>query len=465
MQEVKNPLGYENVGKLILRFSIPAIASFLVHALYTIVDQIYIGRGFFGYEGIGELGMGAVHVAFPLVITATALSLLLGVGTAVNFNLNLGRGSRESAAKTAGNGLFMMTVCGIVLGLAAFLFSGELLALFGVTERIHPYAAPYMKILCFGIPLQVFITGASKLIRADGAPAYSMICLMSGAVMNIILDPIFIYILGLGMAGAAVATVISQLISCSIALFYLLRKFSSIKFNKSLFAPEIRVMARICALGAAACFNQLSLVVVQIAMNNTLRHYGAESIYGSEIPLACVGAISKINVVFFAFVIGIAQGCQPINSFNYGAKNYARVKQSYITALIMASAFSVLIFIVFQLFPRQVMGIFGEGSEEFFLFSERYLRIFMMLICITGVLPVTSNFFASIGKAWVGIVLSLTRQIVFLLPLLLIMPRFFGIDGVVYAGPIADGAAFILAGVFIIREIKKLGKLQNQTLT
>ncbi|MCL1823712.1 MAG: MATE family efflux transporter [Oscillospiraceae bacterium] len=465
MQDVQqNPLGYEKIGKLILKFSIPAILSFLVHAVYNIVDQIYIGRGFLNFEGIGELGMAATNIAFPLVTIATALALLLAVGTASNFNLRLGAGKNKEAAEVAGNGLLMMLISGVFLCLLAFGFNHQLLSVFGVTEKIEPYASSYMSIICFGIPFQILTTGACQLIRSDGSPAYSMICLMSGAVLNIILDPILIYYLDMGIAGAAAATVLSQFLCTVIALFYILKKFKHVKLHKNCFKPDVSLMGKICALGTAACFNQLAMTVVQIVMNNTLKIYGADSIYGSEIPLACVGAISKINVVFLAFVIGTAQGCQPINGFNYGAKKYDRVKQTYITALTAATAFSTLIFLVFQLFPREVMGIFGEGSDAYFLFAERYLKIFMMLIFLNGIQPVTANFFTSIGKARVGIIISLTRQIVFLVPLLLTLPLLFGIDGVVYAGPVSDGAAFLLAGVFIIREIKKLNQLQKELL-
>ena len=467
MQDVKqNPLGTEKIGKLILKYSIPTILSFLVGAIYVITDQIYIGRGlpFLGIEGIGVLGMAATGVTFPLTTITTALALLIAVGTAANFNLRLGAGNKKAAAKVAGNGLLMMAVFGILLGAGAFIFRRQLLYLFGVTAEILPYAESYVSVLCFALPLQVF-AGSCHLIRSDGSPAYSMLCIMSGAVMNIILDPILIYGLGMGMAGAALATVLSQSLSVSLALFYLFKKFKSVKFTADCFKPELPEAVKICSLGAAACINQVAMAVLQIVMNNTLRHYGAESVYGSEIPIACVGAISKINVVFLAFVIGIAQGCQPINGFNYGAGNYDRVKRTYLTALTAATVFSTLIFLVFQLFPRQVMGVFGQGSEEYFLFSERYLRIFMMFIFINGIQPITSNFFTSIGKARVGIMLSATRQIVFLLPLLLLFPLRFGIDGVVYAGPVSDGAAFLLAGGFIIREIKKLNKLQKEKLT
>lgn len=450
----QNPLGYEKIGKLILKFSVPSITSFLVNAVYNIVDQIYIGHA------LQSTGIAATNIVFPLMTICTALALLLGVGSASNFNLRLGSGQPEKAANTAGNGIVLMAGCGAFLGIAAFFLTDFLLVLFGVTDEILVYAEPYMRIICIGIPFQVITTGACQLIRSDGKPAYAMMCLISGAVLNIILDPIFIFTLDMGIAGAALATVLSQILTAIVSVFYIIKKFRSVKLKKSNYIIKPDIAKQIFSLGMASCFNQLAMTVVQIVMNNTLKYYGGLSVYGSEIPLACVGAVSKINVVFLAFVIGIAQGCQPINGYNYGAKNYARVKKTYLTALIAATVFSTLIFLVFQIFPRQVLGIFGETGEEFFIFGERYLRIFMMFTFINGIQPITANYFTSIGKARVGIFISLTRQIIFLLPLVIILPIFFGIDGVVYTGPIADFAAFLLAVIFIIKEMKELNRLQ-----
>ena len=215
--------------------------------------------------------------------------------------------------------------------------------------------------------------------------------------------------------------------------------------------------------GASACFNQIAMAVVQIVLNNTLAHYGALSIYGSDIPLACAGIISKVNMIFMSFVIGISQGVQPIIGFNYGAALYRRVKKSYLLALAVATGLSLAAFACFQLFPRQIISIFGTGSEMYYQFSERYFRIYMFLTLINGIQPVTSNFFNSIGKARLGVFMSLTRQILFLLPLIVIFPLFMGIDGVMYAGPIADGAAAIVCGLFTVRELRELTRLQQKT--
>lgn len=450
---MRNPLATEPIGKLIRKFAIPAIISFLVSALYNIVDQIFIG------QGVGMLGNAATNVAFPLTTISTALALLLGIGSASNFNLELGAGNKERARHIAGNGVTVMAIAGVVLAVIVLCFLKPLMLAFGSTEQVLPYAITYTQITAFGIPLLIFSTGVSQIIRADGSPTYSMVCVMSGAILNTILDPLFIFTFGMGIAGGALATVLGQLLSAILAVRYLF-KFKAFRLSKDYLKPQGKYIRAIAALGAAACFNQLAMTAVQITMNNTLTYYGAMSQYGSEIPLACVGIISKVNILFMGFVLGIAQGCQPICGFNYGAKNYGRVRQTYKMAAIAVTIISTVCFLCFQLFPRQIVSVFGEGSEAYFIFAERYFRIFMLLVFANGIQPLTANFFTSIGKAKVGILISMTRQIIFLLPLILIFPIFFGIDGVMYAGPIADGTAAIVSIYMILREMKKMKRLE-----
>lgn len=445
------PLWYEPIGRLLLRFAVPSIISFLVSALYNIVDQIFIG------QGVGMLGNAATNVAFPLTTISTSIALLIGVGAASNFNLEQGRGNRERAGQIAGSGIAMLALFGIALAAAVLLFLNPLLPLFGATEEVLPYAQSYTGITAFGIPLLIFTTGGSHMIRADGSPRYAMYCMLSGALLNTVLDPLFIFRLDMGIAGAALATVLGQAVSAGMAISYFPR-FRSVRITWRLLRPRGDCMRAIAALGAAACFNQLAMTLVQITMNNTLTFYGALSDYGQNIPLACVGVISKVNVVLMAFIIGTAQGCQPICGFNYGAKNYPRVKKTYLTAAAVVTAISTAAFLCFQIFPRQIVAIFGEGSEAYFHFAERYFRIYMMLVFLNGIQPLTANFFTSIGKAKMGILMSMTRQILFLLPLIVIFPRFFGIDGVMYAGPIADGVAALLSAFLAGRELHDMGK-------
>lgn len=447
---MSNPLAWENIGKLIMRFAIPAIISMLVGALYNIVDQIFIGRS------VGMLGNAATNVSFPLTTISTAIALLIGVGSASNFNLELGRGNQEKAGFIAGNGISLLFISGLILSIIVRIFLEPLIRMFGATDEVFSYAMTYTGITSLGIPFLIFSTGGSTLVRADGSPTYAMLSVILGAVTNVVLDYLFIFRFHMGMAGAAWATVIGQVVSSLMVVRYFFR-FKTLKLTKRFLKIKGTYTIAIVSLGLASFFNQLAMTLVQITMNNTLTHYGATSRFGSEIPLASVGIISKVNIVFMAFVIGTAIGCQPINGFNYGAKNYARVKKTYKTAVIMTSTIATTAFLLFQVFPRQIIGIFGQGSPEYFEFATRYMRIFMLLTFVNGIQPVTSSFFTSIGKATKGTILSLTRQIIFLLPLIIIFPRFFGVEGVMYAGPIADGAAALASLLLIGLEFRNMG--------
>jgi len=450
-----NPLGYEKESKLLINFAIPCIISMLVTALYNIVDQIFIG------QGVGMLGNAATNVAFPLSTTCTAISLLIGIGSASNFSLELGAGNDKKSADYAANCIIMFAIFGLCLFAAVTLFLTPMLKFFGATDEVLPYAQAYTRITAFGFPFLIGNTAMSKLILADGSPRYSMMSMLTGAVINTILDPLFIFKFNMGMTGAALATIIGQYVSFGISLRYMFR-FKHIRLGRENFKLRTDLCRRICSLGASSCFNQIAMTIVQIVMNNTLSYYGALSNYGSEIPLACAGIIAKVNMIFMALVIGISQGTQPIIGFNYGAQKYHRVKKAYILAVSTASFLAICAFICFQVFPRQIISVFGSGSDMYFTFAERYFRIYMFLTIVNGIQPVTSNFFASIGKPRLGIFMSLTRQIIFLLPLIIIFPIFMGIDGVMYAGPIADAAAATVCVIFLVREIKELNAKQRE---
>lgn len=443
----KSPMAYESIGKLLVKFSVPSIISFLVNAIYNIVDQIFIG------QGVGMYGNAATNVAFPLTTICTALSLLIGIGGASNFNLDMGRGNQENAANIAGNAFTLMVLSGIILSAAVSVFLRPLMLAFGATEKVLPLAIDYTRIIAVGMPFLIFSTASSQLIRADGSPMYSMLCVLSGAAVNTVLDPIFIFKFNMGVSGAALATILGQMLSCALAVRYVFR-FHSVKLRRAHFYIKARLVKMIASLGAAACFNQFAMMAVQITMNNILTYYGAMSRYGSDIPLACVGVITKVNILYIGFVLGVAQGCQPIVGFNYGAGNYDRVRRTFLTGTTVATIISGIAFLCFRFFPREIISIFGEGSSEYFDFAIRYFRIFMFMTFMNGLQPMTANFFTSIGKAKMGILISMTRQIIFLLPLIVILPRFFGIDGIMFAGPIADGAAALVAGLLIIREFR-----------
>ena len=427
----------------------------LVNAVYNMVDQIFIGWG------IGMLGIAATNVALPLNTISTALALLVGIGGASNFSLSMGRGDEEKARLCAGNTVSLLVIFGISLGIASLVFLEPMLYLCGATDQVMPYAIPYTAIICFGLPFMVLTIGACHLIRADGNPKFAMWCMMSGAIFNLIFDPIFLFVFDMGIEGIALATTLGQVLSGSIGIFYLLRKFRTVRLTKSAFRPRWKTSSIIFALGAASFANQLAMTAVQIMLNNAFTHYGALSPYGSEIPLAAVGALSKVSILFIGICIGIAQGCQPIHGFNYGAKNYARVQQALRTALTAASCVSVLSFLIIQIFPQQIIAIFGESDPLYVQFGMRLFKIQFFMMFINGIQPVAANFFSSIGKPKIGMFTSLTRQIILFIPLILILPIFWGIDGILYAAPIADGVAAVIAISFLIREMRIMNQLKE----
>jgi MatE len=322
MKPSENPLGSEPVSTLLRRFAVPSVIAMLVSALYNMVDQLFIGHS------IGVLGNAATNVAFPLSMVCTSIGLLCGIGGAANFNLCMGRKDPEHAKSYVGNAISMLAILGVILCVAVQLFLRPMMLLFGATPDVIDYACTYTRITSIGFPFLIVTIGGSNLIRADGSPKFSMLCNLVGAIVNTILDPLFIFVFHMGMAGAALATITGQILSFALVVFYL-RGFKTLPLSLSDLKPKIACWARIAALGATPAFNQVAMMVVQIVMNNTLTYYGSNSVYGSDIPLACAGIISKVNMLFFSFVIGISQGLQPIVSFNFGAQKYDRVKDAY----------------------------------------------------------------------------------------------------------------------------------------
>lgn len=452
----RNPLEYESVGKLIAKYSVPAVISSLVSALYNIVDQIFIG------QRLGPTGNAATNVSFPLVMIMAALSMMYGVGGASVFSLHLGSDNKDAAKKTVANSLILIILSGIILGILTLIFLKPLMLAFGGRGQVLEYAMTYTGITAFGLPFAIVSTGGSQLIRADGSPKFAMFSSLSGAILNCVLDPIFIFALDMGIAGAAYATIIGQIVSAVLILSYF-RNFKSVKLSKSDFKLEKNYVTRIISLGSASGANQLAVTIVQIVMNNTLGHYGELSQYGRDIPLACVGVISKVNVIFSACIMGISQSSQPIAGYNFGAENYNRVRETYKKAAVIVSTISVIAFICFQVFPRQIISIFGNGDALYYEFALKYFHIFLFCTFLNGIQILSSNFFPSIGKGVLGIITSLSRQVFIFLPLIIVFPLIWGIDGVLFAGPIADGAAALIAAALIITEMKKW-PMTNKTI-
>lgn len=453
----KNMLGTEPVGKLLTKFAIPSIVAMLVSALYNMVDQIFIGNF------VGELGNAATNIAFPLSTLCIATCLLLGIGGASAFNLNMGAGNKEEAGFYIGNAISGMIIGGLILTLITEFFMEPMLVFFGSPDEVLPYATAYTQITAIGFPMLLISAGGGHLIRADGKPSMAMTCNLVGAISNTILDALFVVVFRWGMRGAAIATVIGQAIA-AIMVMVNIYHFRTVELSLKNFIPRMRYLSYVASLGMSQGFNQIAMMVVQIVLNNSLKAYGAKSVYGESIPIAVVGVVMKVAMIYFSICIGLSQGMQPIASFNYGAMNYRRTKEAYVKALSAGSIAGVIAFLLFQIFPAQLISIFGKGSPEYVEFAVKYFRIYLFFSFINNVQPLTSNFFSSIGKAKTGLFMSLTRQIIFLLPLIIILPLFWGIDGIMYAGPVADGLAFLISVVFIMREFGRPEYKNSATL-
>ena len=446
-KETNNPLGVQPVNRLLSQFAIPSIISMLVGSLYNIVDQFFIG------QRVGELGNAATNIAFPLSTSCLALALLIGIGGSSAFNLAMGSGHEKRAVNIMGNAVVLLAGSGLVLSIITLLFLKPLLLFFGSPKAVLPYAMEYTKITAFGFPFLLLSTGGGHLIRADGRPRITMLCNLVGAVLNTILDALFVFGLNLGMSGAALATIIGQIVSGALAIGYLMHG-KTVTIRRENLRVKWENVTRIASLGMAPCSNQVAMMVVQIIMNQSLKHYGSHSIYGENIPIACAGIITKVNMIFMSFVIGLSQGLQPIASFNDGAGKKGRVKEAYIKAISIGAVLAVIAFFMFQFFPRQIISIFGDGSELYYQFAIRYFHVFLFFTFVNFMQPITSNFFTAIGKPKVGSFLALTRQILFLLPLILLFPLFLGIDGIMYAGPVADCLAAVVCFIMVYRELR-----------
>lgn len=449
-QTANAALAEAKVSTLIRQFAAPAILANLVGSLYNIADQIFVG------QKLGTAGNAATNIAFPLVLLMTTFSMGIGSGGSSKFSLCQGAGETERAGKIVGNSLAALAASGTALMAVTLLFLRPLMVLFGAKGETLELAVEYTRILAIGMPFQIIGAGGSMFIRADGSPQYAMLSTLVGAVLNVILDPVFIFGFDLDMTGAALATIIGQILGAVLVAVYF-RRFKSLRLAKRHFAPDGTVLREICVLGLPAGLMQIAVMAVQIVMNNTLGSYGERSVYGRDVPLAVAGVVTKINSIFTATVMGICQSCQPIFGYNYGAGNYKRVRQTFRLTLGIATAVSAASEAVFQLFPHFILEIFQKGDALYLEFGTAYLRIFLGATFVNGVTVLVSNFFPSIGKAREGTVASLSRQVLFQLPAILLFPLVWGLDGVLYAGPVADTLAALLCAALAAPTLRTLG--------
>ena len=449
MEQTENILGTEKIGKLIRKFSIPCIISMLVNSLYNIVDQIYIG------QGVGYLGNGATNIVFPIVMISLAFSLMLGDGSSAYLSLKLGEKKKKDAELGIGNGIMLSVIVSIIFCAITLAFLPQLLNLFGCTANLKDYAIAYGRIIAIGLPFSMIGTTLNSIIRADGSPKYSMMSMVSGAILNTILDPVFIFVFNKGVEGAAMSTLVSQVLTFVLNIVYI-RKFKSIKLTKESLKLKANVCKKIATLGISSFITEMSIVCVMTAENNLLGKYGAESKFGAEIPITVLGIVMKISQILNSIVIGIAAGSQPIFGYNYGAQKYDRVKKTLKIVMGLSVIISAVAFILFQTIPDKLILIFGSGDENYIEFACLAFRIYLLLCIFDGIQISSGIFFQAIGKSVRSAALSLSRQIVILIPFMIILSHFFGIMGVLAAGPVADALAFILAAFFLIKEIRNL---------
>ncbi len=449
-----NPLGTEKISKLLVQFAIPAILSSLLGAIYNLTDQAFIG------QRIGYLGNAATTVAYPITIVCGAVGLLFGIGATVHFNLLQGKGKTDEALRYGANGISALVASGLSLMVLTLVFTTPILYLFGANQEVLPYAQSYLRITALGIPFLLITNGGTLLIRADGSPKYTLLCSIVGVGTNILLDFLFLYPLGMGVEGAALATILGQILSAVLVIRYL-GHMKTGNLKKEDFAIRKDRVGDMVKIGAAASLNQAAMLLSQVVQNSSLRHYGDLSVYGSSEVLAAAGVVAKVNMIFYSVIIGFSIGCEPIMGFNYGARQFDRVRETYRKTLLFVVIIGVVEFACFWLFPNQLLSVFGEGTAAYGAFAVRYMHIFLFMVAINGVAPVTMNMLSSTGNAKRGAIISLTRQIFLFIPLMLVLPLAWGLDGLLYAAPTADLLAMVIALAVVRPELRKMREGQG----
>jgi Na+-driven multidrug efflux pump/cytidylate kinase len=439
-----------------LKFSIPCILSLLVSSLYNIVDQIFIGN-----SELSTLGNAATGVVFPVFIIAQAFAWCFGDGCAAFLNICQGKNDADGAHKAIGASITVSFLSGVLMMLVIYPFKVPILNLFGASENTLAYAIEYLDIVLAMVPIFILCNMMNSVIRADGSPAWAMAAMIAGAITNIILDPVFIFALRWGMKGAALATVIGQGVTFLITLIYFLNT-KTFKLTLKSFIPKLKSISDVVQLGISTFITQLAIVLVAILSNIQLAKYGALSKYGTDIPIAIIAIQSKIFTVVINLVVGIALGCQPIVSFNMGAKKYDRVKELYRKIMTCAIVIGVAFTLLFELAPSFVIGLFGTPTnipnpEDYWEFGEKTLRIFLSLISISCLIKLNSIFFQAVGKPLYAIVASMIRDVVCFSPLIIILPSVFpNVEVILYAAPISDVIAMVVTAFLSIHFIKSL---------
>ena len=441
-------LGNLGIVRLLVKFSIPAIIGMVVNMLYNVVDRIYIGN----IPDIGGLAITGVGITMPVTSIITGLGMLIGIGTSASISLSFGSGKRKLAQKYLGNGLTAIIIISLIVAIFGNVFATGILGVFGASENTMPYALAYIRPLMIGTICNLCAFGLNHSINSDSNPKIAMSTMLIGAIINIVLDPIFIFVLGLGIQGAAYATVISQFVAgCWVIYYFTKSSKSTIKLNKKDMMLDGEIIKRILMIGLAPFCMQVAGSIVQVIANNALMTYGG------DLAIGAMAVITSVCTIFIMPIFGLNQGAQPIIGYNYGAKKYDRVKKTYLYGLIACAAVLLLSWIFIVMLPEKAIGMFNNDPMLTDI-AVNGIRVYLFVLPLIGVQMTASNYYQAIGKPKKSMLLGLSRQVLMLIPAFLILPKFMGLEGVWLAGPIADGIAVILSGVIIIREMRTLGK-------
>lgn len=455
---MNNPLATERIGKLLPQYAIPCIISLLIGSLYNIVDQIFIGHG------VGYLGNCAVSILFPLTVIGLAIAQFIGDGAAAHLSLCQGRNDTKRFNLCLGNGLMLGLVLSIIYMIIFYLFSDKILTAFGATGETLSLTKEYGVVIFMGMPFYVVSNLLSSVIRADGSPGYSMLAMSVGAIFNIVFDPIFIFVFDMGVLGAAIATIIGQIISCIMTVAYLW-KSKTFRLNKDSFSLKPQEALKALPLGISSFLTQLGIVFSSAVSNMLLAKHGAGTIYGSDIPVAVQGIVMKVFAIVISIAIGLAVGAQPIIGFNYSAKNYQRVKSTFKLVIVLTVIVSAIATIMFEFFPTLILRIFGDGGEVYMEYGLFSFRVYLSLIIFTCIQKISSIFLQAIGKPTSSIIVSISRDLIFQLCFMIIFANIFGLFGVLYAGPATDILALIVSVIFVSWEWRKMSGTGKTTVS
>lgn len=445
----KNPLGYQPIGRLLMKFAIPSVISMLVNAVYNIVDQIFIG------QGVGYLGNAATTVAFPIVTIILAVGTMLGAGGSAYAAIKLGEKKDDEAENTLGNVFILLVVIGIVLTVIGLVFLDPILTIFGATPKNMGYARDYAGIILIGTVFNLLGIGLSNMARTDGSPNIAMMSMVTGALLNCVLDPVYIFVFHWGVKGAAIATITSQIIATIILVYYFMKK-GNMRLRFDHMKPNGIIIKAAFSLGISSCITQLSSTILQIVLNNSLVYYGDQTNVTGDVALSAMGIVMKVSMIIISICIGIGIGAQPILGFNKGANQPKRIKKTYRIASNVATGVTALGWAMFMLIPHIILMLFGSADENFTNFAIKAMRIYDLGVFTAGFQITSTSYFQATGQPMKASILSSLRQLLLLIPLIIILPMSFGLDGILYAGPVADISSAIIVFFFIHHEMKKL---------